>query len=552
MGRLITAEGAVPAVDSLSYTFQGQEWMNHEWLWDVVFWRAYAIAPDAAAWLNYAIVLAVFALVYAVTRSAIVCVLVAFVSQGFLDIRPHLITLLFTGILLATRRQPWAPWLWPPLVALWANLHGGYPFGVAVIAVLAVGRARRGAPRGRLSLAVGLSVLAMLANPWGYQLLSYPLDYLQPESPFRSITEWRPPPLGLDPRGFAGRFWWFAGLAALGLPIAIRRERELVALALVTFAMAATSRRFIPLFAVTAAPLAGLFVQALGTRLRPGPRVRLAFAVAALLAAVFLVNGVRLVPRTLDRWTRADTYPEAALRVLNALGPPKRVLNDYVWGGFILLHAPAAQVFIDQRANTVYDEAIVRDYRFFTTGRTGLHQRLAGYGADAALVRTRSPLAAGLRRDPGGWVPVYADALATILVPPDSPLRERTAQAGDHPDALLGRAERAERRGDLARSAALLEEAIALDPLLLRSYAQLARVNARSGDRAGVTRSIERGVRAQPRRSDFLYEAEAHAWESAGEPALALEALAHVGRWGPFEDRRRIERWIARLSADRG
>ena len=81
--------------------------------------------------------------------------------------------------------------------------------------------------------------------------------------------------------------------------------------------------------------------------------------------------------------------------------------------------------------------------------------------------------------------------------------------------------------------------------------AKLARVHARSRDRAGVTRSIERGVRAQPRRSDFLYEAEARAWGSAGEPALALEALAQVGRWGPFEDRQRIDRWIARLSAGR-
>ena len=516
-----------------------------------MFWRAYAIAPDAAAWLNYAIVLAVFASVYAVTRSAIVCVLVAFVSQQFLDIRPHLITLLFTGVLLATRRRSWAPWLWPPLVALWANLHGGYPFGVGVIAILAVGQARRGAGRGRLALAVGLSVLAMLANPWGYQLLAYPLEYLQSESPFRSITEWRPPPFGLDPRSFEWRFWCFAGLAALGLPLAVRRERELAALAVVTFAMAATSRRFIPLFAVTAAPLAGLLVQALAARLRPGPRVRLALGVAALAAAVLLVQGVRLHPRALDRWTRADVYPEAALRALNALGPPERVLNDYVWGGFILLHAPAARVFIDQRANTVYDEAIVRDYRFFTTGRPGLHERVAEYGADAALVRARSPLAAGLRREPGAWVPIYADTLAMILVPPDSPLREQSAQVDDHPDALLVRAERAERRGDLAGATALLEEAIALDPLLMRSYAQLARVHARSGDRAGVTHSIERGVRAQPRRSDFLYEAEARAWESAGEPALALEALAQVGRWGPFEDRRRIDRWIVRLSAGR-
>lgn len=489
---------------------------------------------------------------FAVTRSAIVCALVAFVCQGFLDIRPHLITLLFTGILLATRRRPWAPWLWPPLVALWANLHGGYAFGVGVIAIVAVFQARRGAPRGLLALGVALSLLAMLANPWGYRLLTYPLDYLQPDSPFRTILEWRPPPFGLDPRGFEGRFWWFALLAALGLPSALRREgeRDIAVLALVTFAMAVTSRRFIPLFAVTAAPLVGLWVRGLGSRLRAGPRVRLALAAAALAGSAFLVHGVRLHPRYLDRWTRADTYPEAALRVLNALGPPERVLNHYVWGGYILLHAPAARVFIDQRANTVYDETIVRDYRFLTTGKPGAHERVARYGADAALVNTGSPLAAGLLREPGAWIPVYADALATILVPPDSPLRGSTRQAGDHPDVLLQRAGNALRRGDLARAEALLEKAIALDPLVLRSYAGLAQLHARAGDRAGVTRSIERGLRAEPRRRDTLYEAEARAWELAGEPALALEALARVGLRGPFDDRGRIDRWIARLELD--
>jgi hypothetical protein len=81
----------------------------------------------------------------------------------------------------------------------------------------------------------------------------------------------------------------------------------------------------------------------------------------------------------------------------------------------------------------------------------------------------------------------------------------------------------------------------------MRSYAGLAQLHARAGDRAGVARSIERGLRAEPRRRDTLYEAEARAWELAGEPALALEALARVGRRGPFHDRSRVDRWIARL-----
>ncbi len=537
--------------------------MNHEWLWDVVFWRAYQLHPDAAAWLNYAIVCAIFALVFAGTRHAcgrgsewnagLACLLAAFVSRGFLDVRPHLITLLFTAILLRTHRRRWAPWLWPPLVALWANLHAGYPFGVGVIALIVLLRTLETRQRAGkwvwergLWLGVAFSALAMLANPWGAGLLAYPLEYLQPQSPFRTISEWQAPPWGWDPRGFEGRFWWFALLAALGLRAGWRRERELVALSLVTFAMAVTSRRFIPLFAVTAAPLLGLLFRDVGARW-PNRMPRLVPAIAGLGIATVLVTGVRLVPRFLDRWTRADTYPEAAIQVLNQLGPPRRVFNDYVWGGYILLHAPEAQVFIDQRANTVYDASILRAYRFLIAGKAGLHDQLSNYGADVALVRTGSPVAAGLRRGPGPWIVVYSDSLATILLPPDSPFRGKARPPQNHPDALIYRAELAEQRGNYAGAAGLLDRAREQDPLLMRVYARLARVRASVGDARGVARSIERGLRVQPRRRDFLRQAEARAYESMGEPELALRALAQVSLRGPFDDRRSIDRWIRRL-----
>ena len=71
--------------------------------------------------------------------------------------------------------------------------------------------------------------------------------------------EWRPPRFGLGFADYAGRFWSAAILAALALPFVARRDAYLVALCCVTFLMAVNARRFIPLFALTAAPLvAGL------------------------------------------------------------------------------------------------------------------------------------------------------------------------------------------------------------------------------------------------------------------------------------------------------
>jgi hypothetical protein len=39
---------------------------------------------------------------------------------------------------LLVRDAPAAPWLWPPLVALWANVHGGFVFGIGTIGLLVV------------------------------------------------------------------------------------------------------------------------------------------------------------------------------------------------------------------------------------------------------------------------------------------------------------------------------------------------------------------------------------------------------------------------------
>src|SRR5262249_39875966 len=77
------------------------------------------------------------------------------------------------------RRGARSVW-WPAaLVALWANLHGGFVTGVALIGAAAVATAAETLPRGdgparRVAMVLGLATvataLAVLANPSGIEL----------------------------------------------------------------------------------------------------------------------------------------------------------------------------------------------------------------------------------------------------------------------------------------------------------------------------------------------------------------------------------------------
>ncbi|MGH7292227.1 MAG: hypothetical protein ACREJT_13500, partial [Myxococcota bacterium] len=365
------------------------------------------MTPQLVAWANLALIVAVFGVGFAVARrhcgssfgAGLALWAAAATSYWFLDIRPHEVTLLFIGIVLWTRNERWAPWLWPPLMVLWCNLHGGFVFGFGAIGLFALVRSvetslreKRLALDKRLVAGVALTGLALLCNPWGWRILEYPAAYLDSSSPFREILEWQPPGLHLDPRGFAGRFSWLLVAAGAGALVELRsrtRDLYLLSLAGVTCAMALTSRRFIPLFALTSLPLVATLFTALrdlALATLPAALAERAKAVAPILAlgiAALLWRDMRLTPQMLERWTESHLYPRAALRYLKALEPGPRLLNHYNWGGYVMLHAPEFKVLIDGRANTLYDDKTYLDYVALVGGRDGMAARLAQYPVDA-------------------------------------------------------------------------------------------------------------------------------------------------------------------------
>ena len=208
-GDWILAHGTVPHTDPFSHSMAGAPWVPHEWLAEV----ALALAHGAAG-LSGVMVLtgaaagaAFFQLARHLGRwvpagPALLLLLLAgaVVAPGLLA-RPHILALPFleawvAGLFIARSegRAP-SPWLLPVLCA-WANLHGGYVFGLALLGPLGL-EALLAAPQdwrrtvlrwGGFGLA---GVCAALLTPHGLDGLLFPFQLLGLQE-LAMINEWSP------------------------------------------------------------------------------------------------------------------------------------------------------------------------------------------------------------------------------------------------------------------------------------------------------------------------------------------------------------------------
>lgn len=558
-GRDIWERGGVPQTDPFSYTFGGREWANHEWLWDVIYWGIYQLGPDAVAWFTIAIIVTVFTLVYwmsyrlseSVFASGVAIWLAAATAYWFLDIRPHVVTLLMVSIVLVTRERKWAPWMWPPLIILWTNLHAGFVFGIGMVGLLVLVRTLEDSWKARQWvipwwqwLSVALCLLVWMVNPYGWKIVEFQFDYFLHKSAYQDLVEWKRPEFILDLTYYEGCFWWFTLLALIGVFAGGGKHIYLIALSGVTLTMACTSRRFIPLFVVTSTPFVALTILAVRDFLvkswaaLKSPWAGVGASLVALVIAATMWSHIKLGPSLLRHWAMGDVYPEYAVKYLNAMGPPKRILNYYNWGGFIMLHAPGAKVFIDGRANTLYDEDIYLDYITFLSGQP-TPERLLRYQADAALLPLNR-FSRALESFHPPWEPVYRDS-SVILIPPDSPLKENLPSPEeilkDGIQLLIDQALRQASKGNNPKAADLLEQAIQKEPYAVRVYGMLAQLYANMHEFNKLDALIDRGIRDNPRQFNNLYSQKANAYRQVGELEKAVQAYKLAVNKGPFSRR---------------
>jgi hypothetical protein len=429
IGQWILDHGAVPRTDIYSFTMFGQPWISTQWLAQVLLAASYSIAGWAGpVVLAAASIAATFGLlVRFLSRRLTEAASIAFVAAavalvaGHLLARPHVLALpvmvAWVGGLVAAADRRGAPSFWLlPLMALWANLHGGFVLGLALIAPLgldAVWNAdapQRRALALRWALFAAAALVASCLTPYGWEALFAARRILNLGAALELIGEWRPAnfahPGALE------------GAVILGLALAMWRGVTLppVRLVLVVgFVLMALQHvrnaEVLALLApmVLAAPLARQFGGGADDATRPGSPKGLLYAGLAVLVAAGTL-AFASVHRFEPDVRQSPVAAVAALKKMNFT----RVFNDYDFGGYLIANGVAT--FIDGRTELFGEKFMVDHNAASGLMEPGnLFRLLDQYKIEATLMRTQSA-ATKLLDHMDGWQKVYSDDIATIHV----------------------------------------------------------------------------------------------------------------------------------------
>jgi hypothetical protein len=431
VGQWILDHHAVPYTDVYSFTMRGQPWISTQWLAQILYAKAYAIA----GW-NGPVVLAASAIALAfalftrfLDRHLRESTTLVFVTAALLLTLPHMLArphaLAFpilvawiAGLIDAADRKAAPPVALVALIALWANLHGGFVFGLFFIAPAALDALVNAEAAARRPLALrwigfaGLALLASWCTPYGWNALLASQKILSLGAALPLITEWKSADFsGVGPFEICLLLAiGFSLLHGLRLP----PVRILMLLGLLHMALAQGRAAEILALAgplVIAAPLAR---QMAANGLREADRPN---AAPALLSRALPLVGLLLIAGTIGSVSVLHYVPNtrgtpvAAVVELKKLNLT-RVLNDYDFGGYLI--ASGVATFIDGRTE-LYGEKFFVDHNAASglMEPDNLFRLLKDYDIEATLLRTQSA-ATKLLDHMDGWQRVYSDDTATI------------------------------------------------------------------------------------------------------------------------------------------
>lgn len=412
-GRLIANERQVVSVDRFTFTVSGRPLRDNNWLSQLLYYGLHeagglALIQTVNALTVAAAVAALVALCRRESGSARVAGAVgAAVFLGLwqtLLIRPQSFSILFFvflyALLTAAARRPALLALAPPLVALWANVHGGFAVGLLLIFTFALPetwRFLRAGDRSVRSLlpwpaCLAASIGATLINPYGWDVYRYAGE-LSALGVARGIEEWLPPSVGtLVGTVFILSVPALAILVAAGRRRFTLRDGAVLACFLVPACM---SVRMAAWWFLAAAPVAARL--AAGWRDQPTQQPTAAASWRAAVAVGFMsVVCLASVP-LLERFSPLFGAARSARRTesdLDALAatlaesrdPSPRVYSRMEWSNYLAWRSEGrARVFLEGHVE-LYPPAQWEQYLAVTDARPGWRAVLDDYGVQFLLL----------------------------------------------------------------------------------------------------------------------------------------------------------------------
>jgi hypothetical protein len=437
-GEIIWTTHTIPTTDVFSYTTNHHAYIAHEWLSQLLIYAAYRFGgyPGLMLWMCFftsAILIAGYSLCSLYAENAKVAFLGAmtiwlFGTIGF-AVRPQMVgyLLLVVELLLLhlgrTRNPRWFLAM-PPLFAIWVNCHGSFFLGLIVAGTFLFSSlfdfqkglltSPRWDPHRRrmLAWALMLSGAALFLNPIGIKQVLYPLN-LMLDQPINlgNVTEWHPLHL-TEPRGLG-----FMGvLVCIFLLLILRRSElfwdELLLLA-VGIWLAASHQRMVFVFGILAAPVLSRLLSTSWEGYNAEhdrPLANAAFLVTSLLIAFLAFPNRQNLTRQIN-----ENSPVKAVEFIKAHHLSGPMLNEYVYGGYLIWAAPENPVFVDGRADVFEQTGVLAEFGRWATLQSDPKQLLDKYKIDFCLLARSSPMVVvlPLLHD---WTAVYSDDNSIIFV----------------------------------------------------------------------------------------------------------------------------------------
>ena len=447
MGKLIVGSGIIPDKSVASITAANEPMIAHAWLSEVLFASLFSIGGLAA-------ISVVTGILVGGTHGAIALFLrrkgvdarwalaAAFVSLAIASThwlsRPHMFSI--TGVAFTIMLLESAPrrriLLFAALFLLWANLHGGWIYGLMLIALYAAGcgveavfaREQKNEWRDRArssAIALLVSAAATLINPFGLDLHREVLAGATSSELARQMAEFLPPD--------------FQSAAALPFLIGLLLSITLLALTprrmsaphlfitAVSLFFALRSFRNMALFGVSAWPLIALHVSRfwpergrrfkwfgeiarLDATTRPG---LYAVPVAIILLAIGLNGGAIGSAQVIRSSFSPARFPVTAIEKARAARLDGPIFEAWEWGGYIMYAWPEARLIVDPLK---FNDATIQAFSRIDAVRPDWKDELQKWNVRTVIVKPDSRLASALAKEPA-WKVWYQDSTATVFRP---------------------------------------------------------------------------------------------------------------------------------------
>jgi len=467
------AAGRLTRPDTWSFVTQGACWINQNWGSGFILYlvnRGFGYAGLLI--LKFALISGCAFFIILLMRSrqiphVLSVVLASLCLLGisrYLDLRPNLFSLLivplFVWIIFISREKPGLLWWSIPAEAIWANVHGGFVLGLALLLAWAAASLlasicdrRKVINKSTITAIVVFMAACMVAclSPFGLTNLVFPFDMLKPTI-WKGVREWRPIWIPeKDPVSiyvFIGflltlHSLLFARFVHYGCPRGNRIEkaaenggkeqslRMLIFDILVVAAsttMAVSSKRFIPLSTLLMLPVWG-------------GQIRWAISLAKWRAFPWYANGLALVALAamipdhfryysapepnatqstfFEKMHRVNfRFPADLAAFVNANSISGNMLNFWDWEGFLRWKCPRIKVFVGGRAQQVYTEEACMTYLDLLYGKCDIG-KLEEYGIRLIALPT---IGKEYRRivekavNEKSWIVIYEDAISILLI----------------------------------------------------------------------------------------------------------------------------------------